>query len=215
MLTPSESTVNLDPRPVSKQDFRTLLDHAQGDDRAMVLPALNMAAYLQEVVRLRWDEIRDGCVVTRRNKTGKCIRVAVFWEETLEALASIKRRGEFVFDANTGSPLSISGAEKRFVKLRDAAGLAVTSSQLRDGAYTAAVRANVTEGIVKLLVGHRGSGLSDHYVARSPEMVKPACDAVYAAYFTGDAGEASNEQSSSYTCVPTLRLKPAVPASAV
>jgi integrase len=157
----------------------------------MVLLALNMAAYLQEVVRLRWDEVRDGCVVTRRNKTGKCIRVAVLWKETLDALAALKRRGEFIFYASTGSPLSISGAEKRFVKLRDAAGLSVTSSQLRDGAYTAAVRANFTESIVKLLVGHRGSGLSDHYVARSPEMVKTACNAVYAAYFGADGGLAA------------------------
>ena len=95
-----------------------------------------------------------------------------------DALAKIKRRGDYVFHAYTGKPLGIKGAELRFRNLREAAKVKhVTSSQLRDGAYTVAVAANVNPDLCKLLVGHR-CGLQDNYV-RQPRIVAPACVAVY------------------------------------
>jgi integrase len=181
LLTPNETTVSLDPKPIEVADWNKLLSKAKGDDRAMVLMMLNCAMYAQEVIRLRWSDIRDGCLVTHREKTGKCVRVAVLWKSTLDALAEVKRRGPYIFYNYAGEPLGIKGAEKRFRELRDAADVEVTSSMLRDGAYTAAVEANVTSNLCQLLVGHR-SGLSDHYVKRSPRMVAPACEAVARAY---------------------------------
>jgi integrase len=67
-----------------------------GDDKAMILLMLNCAMYAAEVVRLRWDDVRNGCLVTHRAKTGKCVRVAVLWKETLDALAKMQRRGHRV-----------------------------------------------------------------------------------------------------------------------
>lgn len=182
LLTPNETTVSLDPKPIEVADWTKLLGKAEGDDRAMVLLMLNAAMYCQEVIRLRWSDIRDGCLVTHRAKTGKCVRVAVLWQETLDALAKVKRRGPYIFYNYASEPLGIKGAERRFRGLRDAAEVDVTSSMLRDGAYTAAVTANVTSNLCQLLVGHR-SGLSDHYVKRSPRMVAPACEAIRRAYF--------------------------------
>jgi hypothetical protein len=138
--------------------------------------------YLQEVIKLEWADIRDGCLVTHRAKTGKCVRVGVLWKETLEALADVKRRGSMIFYNYAAAPLGIKGGEKRFRELRDAAKVEVTSSQLRDGAYTAAVEADVTSNLCQLLVGHR-SDIADHYVKRKPKMVAPACAAVHGAYF--------------------------------
>jgi integrase len=182
LLTPNETTVTLDPKPVDTADWKKLLAAADGDDKVMVLLMLNCAMYLQEVIKLRWEDIKDGCLVTHRAKTGKCVRVAVLWKETLDALSKVKRRGPFIFYSYAAEPLGIKGAEKRFRDLRDAAKVDVTSSQLRDGAYTAAVEANVTTNLCQLLVGHR-SGLADHYVKRRPSMVAPACDAIHRAYF--------------------------------
>jgi hypothetical protein len=55
---------------------------------------------------------------------------------------------------------------------------------IRDGSYTAACRAKgVEEKFARLLAGHRAHGLTDAYVQRNPFDVKPASDAVYAAYF--------------------------------
>jgi integrase len=182
LLTPNQTTVTLDPQPIEVGDWKKLLAKADGDDKAMILLMLNCAMYAAEVVRLRWEDLRNGCLVTHRAKTGKCVRVAVLWKETLDALAKIQRHGPFVFVNYAGAPLAIKGAEKRFRDLRDEAKLPhVTSSMLRDGAYTAAVEANVTSNLCQLLVGHR-SGLQDNYVKRRPAMVAPACDAIRKAY---------------------------------
>lgn len=182
LLSPNESTVTLDPKPIDVADWKKLLAEAEGDDRAMVLVMLNCAMYAAEVIRLRWEDIRDGCLVTHRAKTGKCVRVAVLWKETLDALSTVKRRGPHIFVGHAGAQLGIKGAERRFRDLRNRATLPhVTSSMLRDGAFTAAVEANVTHNLCQLLVGHR-SGLADHYVKRSPRMVAPACEAIAKVY---------------------------------
>jgi hypothetical protein len=86
-----------------------------------------------------------------------------------------------IFYNYAAAPISIKGAEKRFRALRDRAELDATSSQLRDGAYTAAVEANVTSNLCQLLVGHR-SGIADHSVKRKPTMVAPACEAIRTLY---------------------------------
>ncbi len=57
----------------------------------------------------------------------------------------------------------------------------VVASQLRDGVHTAAIAATVGEQICRLLVGHH-SGSAGHYVLRQPAMVRPATNAVRAAY---------------------------------
>lgn len=156
---------------------------------------LNGAFYLQEVISLEWGDIKNGCIVTHREKTGKCVRVCVLWQETLNALGNLKRRrdGDPLFYTYQGLPIKICGAQRRFVELAVAAKLAspndkgkmkptVTASQLRDGALTAAASANVNSQICSLLAGHR-SGIADHYVKRNPKMVAPACEAIHRCYF--------------------------------
>ncbi|MDB5328197.1 MAG: hypothetical protein JWM57_3766 [Phycisphaerales bacterium] len=182
MLTPDESATALDPKPVERTDWDKLLAKAKGDDVAMILLMLNGAFYAKEVIELEWSDIKNGCITTNRNKTGKCVRVCVLWQETIGALTRVKRRGEKIFFNYAGTPITISGAQLRFSKLATAADVSVTASQLRDGAYTAAVAAGVNSELSKILVGHR-SGLQDNYVLRRPAMVAPACQAVYDAYF--------------------------------
>ena len=182
LLVPNESGTSLDPQPIELADWKQLLATAEGDDRAMILLMLNGAFYVQEVIRLKWSEIKDNCIVTHRNKEGRMIRVCVLWRETLDALKKVKKSGEFIFYNYAGKPLGPKGADKRFRKLRDHAKIKVTSSQLRDGAATAAAQANVNERLLNLLLGHR-SGMNDHYVKRNPKMCIPACEAVHSHYF--------------------------------
>ena len=186
LLIPNTTTITVNPQPITRVEWEKLLSASSGDDRAMVLLMLNCALYLQEVIKLEWNDIRNGCLITHRAKTGKCVRVAVLWQQTLKSLEAVSHKGPFVFYNYAGMPLGIKGAEKRFRQLRDAANIQVTSSQLRDGAYTAAVEANVTSNLCQLLVGHR-SGLADHYVKRRPTMVAPACEAIRLAYGIGNS----------------------------
>jgi len=185
LLTPNSTTVTLAPEPIEPSDFKKLLDTAEGDDKALLLLLLNGAMYLKEAVDLHWDDIKDGCLIAHRRKKGSVLRVAVLWPETLEALATIKRNGDHIFHSVTGEPLTVSGAGKRFRRIRKAAkvNVNVKANQLRDGAYSAAVAANVSDDLCKLLMGHRHSGVHDNYALRRPSMVAPACDAIHKHYF--------------------------------
>jgi integrase len=183
-MKPSGTIVAADPKPISVEDFQKLLAKATGDDKAMILLMLNCAMYLKETINLQWSDIKDGCVVTRREKTGKHIRTAVLWTETVEALKQVKRqKGEAIFYSSEGQPISISAGQAHFNRLADAAGIPdVTASHLRDGAHTAAVAGNVSTQLCNLLVGH-SCGMADPYVLRNPAIVKPATDKVYEHYF--------------------------------
>jgi integrase len=172
--------------PIEPGDFRRLLDAATGDDRAMVLLTLNCALHLQECVNLEWSDIHGDCLIAHRRKKGKFLRIATLWSETLEALKAVKRHpsSDRIFIANTGAPITISGAGKRFRKLRTTARLEhVESDMIRDGAATAVAAANINDSLFNLLMGHRCPGVKDHYAKRNPKMVQPACDAVHAHYF--------------------------------
>jgi integrase len=207
LLEPSDRTTNLDPKPIEIEDWNKIVAAAEGEDLAMILLMLNGCFYIQEVIHLQWDDIKNGCIVTKRRKTGKCIRVCVLWPETIAALAKIKRNSAYIFNTYAGLPIKVSGAQRRWQRLALKAGLAtsrianykgvkkpvikcqVTASQLRDGAYTAAASANVNSEICRLLGGHR-CGIQDHYVRRNPKMVQPACNAVHAHYFAENANAA-------------------------
>jgi integrase len=186
LLTPSDATLTLDPKPIAVEDWRTLLAAATNEaDRALLLLCLNCGMYLAEAIRLKWNNIKAGTIVTHRAKEGRVIRVAVLWAETLKAIEALPRKGEFLFYAYDGAPLGIKGAEKRFRKLRDDAKVPnVTSSMLRDGAATAMAEAQVGERLSNLVLGHRQPGMTDHYVKRSPRMVEPATEAIRKAYMT-------------------------------
>jgi integrase len=109
----------------------------------------------------------------------------VLWPETIAALEKIERLPEVdcIFRAYTGKRLGVKGAEKRFRGIRDAAELpGVTSSQLRDGAMTAAVEAGTNSQHIAILMGQR-SGIADHYLKRNPKMIAGACLAIRKHYF--------------------------------
>jgi integrase len=160
----------------------------------MILLMLNGAFYIQEVIRLKWDDINNGCIVTHRQKRGERVRVCVLWQETIDALAEVERKCPGIFTTYLGVAIKACGAQRRFTNLAIKAGLAVadksgelkptvTGSQLRDGAATAAAEANVNSDLCKILRGH-ACGIDDHYVKRNPKMVAPACAAVRAKYMS-------------------------------
>lgn len=190
LLKPSEVAEAADPKPIEVAEWKTLYAAAESaDDKALLLLCLNGAFYLKEAIELEWEDVKDGCIVTNRQKTGRCIRVCTLWKETTDALGEMKRRGDKLFYTYQGQPIKICGAFRRFgevrgrAKLTDGTKLTVTASQLRDGAYTAAVEAGVSFQFCQLLAGH-SCGMADKYVKRQPQMVKPACDAIYSKYMT-------------------------------
>jgi len=190
LLVTHKETVSLDPRPISREDFHKLLDAAEGDNKAMLLLCLNCGLYLEEAVSMRWENIKDDkYLVAHRKKKGSVLRIACLWPETIKALASITRHEptSHIFYGYQQTPLTVSGAGKRFRKIRTLSKISanVTSNNLRDGALTAISESVTDEGVgqmlCNLLSGHR-SGIKDHYAKRNPETVRPATNAIYRRY---------------------------------
>lgn len=154
----------------------------------MLLLALNAALYMEDLCDLKWESIDLSAktFVSRRKKRGRCLRVAVLWDETVEALRALKRRGEspYVFTSLHGTRYNKNTKINDFKDFREKVGVKdVTFSHIRDGAYTAACEApSVDDRYARLLAGHKAHGLKDKYVLRHPQIVRPATDAVYATY---------------------------------
>jgi integrase len=193
LMAPNRSTRNKNPKPIKVDDWKALLKKAKGEDRAMVLCMLNFCMYAGEVVRLKWSELdfTENTMVSRRKKKGEFIRVATLWAETVEALRELDpSKGPYVFMASGGAakgkPLKKDGAFNRLRELITEAELVgVKPSHLRDGAYGAAVKANISEDLVNIFTGH-SNDMADMYVMADPTMVQPACDGVYRHYFGVD-----------------------------
>ena len=180
----------VDPRPITREAFHTLLGAGDGSWRPWLLLGLNLCMHMDEVCELKWSEF-DLAAATYTSIRGKTAerripRAATLWPETVKALKAVPRRGEspYVFVSSHGTRYNRNTRGNDFAELRDAAGLpAVTFDSLRDGAYTAACQApGVDDKWARLLAGHKAPGLQDSYVLRNPKIVRPACDAVYTAY---------------------------------
>lgn len=173
------------PNPLTKEEWQQLLAAAtEPQDKALLLLCLNGAYTLGEAITLKWEDIKDGCIVSHRKKKGKVIRACVLWKETIEAIDAIpNKKAQYLFTA-VGTKIHRSTAERRFNLVADNAKLPqITGSQMRDSAQTAATQANISERLVDIMAGHKAIGITDKYIARNPQIVKPATDAVYVYYF--------------------------------
>ncbi len=177
------------PNPISQNDFNLLLSGASVELRAVLLLALNCCMYLSEVLVLKWNEInldKKFLITTRlkmENKQ-KIIRTATLWDETIDAMKALKRKGmsPYIFTSLHGSKYNSKSYLKKFNRLRETVGAIVEFNQIRDGAYTSAAENEVSFGACQVLAGHKLPGDADHYVARLPKLVRPACEVIYSVY---------------------------------
>lgn len=188
----------VNPTPISREDFHKLLEAGGDKWRAWLLCGLNMCMHLDEVCQIKWAELEfdKGTYASIRAKTQrkKIPQAVTLWPETIAALRAIPKRGEspYVFTSSHGSRFNRNTRGNDFADLREAAGVTTVSSKgkpvsfdwLRDGAYTAAIRTpGVDERFARIMAGHKSPGLEDNYVLRHPEITRPACEAVYQHYF--------------------------------
>ncbi len=182
------NNVQDDPRPISRDGLHKLLTAAaDGAWRAWLLLGLNAALYCEDVCDLKWAslDLDAGTFAGRRRKRGTCIRAATLWPETTASLRAAPQRGEspYVFVSSHGTRYNRNTRINDFRDFADNAKCPdVTFSHLRDGAYTAATHGAPDERWARLLAGHAAPGLTDKYVLRNPECVRPACEAVYSEY---------------------------------
>ena len=176
------------PVPIQRDHLHTLLEAAgTGPWRAWILMGLNCAMYIEELCDLKWEHIdlEAGTLSMRRKKT-KVARAAVLWPETVAALKSLRRGPVYVFTSPQGTRFQSAQSRcNEFAKLRDkceSVPKSVSFAQLKDGATTHAARGTVQDGrLANILAGHK-CGMEDAYILRNPEIVAPACAAVYSHY---------------------------------
>lgn len=187
VLDAPKRPTNCQPSPISREDFRKLLDKAEPMMKAALLLSLNCCLYASEAMGVCWEDLnlKARTYLDQRNKT-QVIRAGYLWRETVEALKALQpRESGPVFRSSTGLSYHPNSFRKLFDKARKAAQVPVEVeyNNLRDGAYTAACVQGVEFHLTQILAGHRHPGQSDQYVARNPAMVQPACEAIYRAYF--------------------------------
>ena len=175
------------PKPIDKGHLHQLLTAAgAGPWRAWILMGLNAAMKIEEICALEWKhvDLEAGTLSMLRRKT-RMPKCAVLWPETVAAIRTLRRGPVYVFTSPHGTRFTSAQSRcNEFAKLRVKAGVpdAVTFSEFRDGAYTTACGAPIQDGrLAKVLAGH-ATGMDDAYVLRTPEMVRPVCDAVYNHY---------------------------------
>jgi integrase len=185
----------VNPHPISREDFHTLLNAGNGVWRAWLLVGLNCCMHLNEICEIKWTELDLDKAVYRaiRGKTAeqRIPRAATLWPETVAAIKALPRKGPvYLFTSMFGTRYNRNTRGNDFAELRTNAGLPadVKWDDLRDAAYTAAAQGTTDERLARVLAGHKANGLQDHYVLRNAEMVRPACEAVYKAYGPFPAG---------------------------
>ncbi len=172
------------PMPISREDFHRLLAAANDNWRAIITVSLNLCLHLGETLQLRWEDIdiKRKYHVSNRNKTG-ITRAAVLWQETMDLLSRLPKKSQYIFISQHGTKYNRQAAGNVFSEIRARAGVSaeVKFDSLRDGAFTQAANCVNGERLSRLLAGH-SNGMADHYVKANPEIVRPACDAVYRHY---------------------------------
>jgi len=192
VLKPPRRTA-ADPHPISPRDFEALLSVADAKWKAILLCMLNFAMYAKEAGELlkREVDLERRTLVTDRAKTGM-VRVAVVWGRTVQAIRDAPQNAghAYLFQNNAGTHYHPDHIRRGFARLRAAAGLAddVKVSDIRDGAYTAAIEGGADAHHAMLLAGH-ATGMKDAYVRRNPKMVADACAAIEAYYFPPPASD--------------------------
>ena len=177
----------LQPHPISRRNLHKLLAVAGEKWTAALLCALNFCMYGAELAFVeRADvDLTKGTLVTAR-KRNRVTRVAVLWPRTTRALREMPQQpGSPLFISQVGMRYQSEDLRRNFVRLRERVGLSesVKFSDIRDGAYVAAVNGKDVPLEQARILGGRMTDVRDRDIKRNPRIVADACAAVEKHYF--------------------------------
>lgn len=141
---------------------------------AVVVTAISTGMRLSEVLKLRWDDIRDGIITVRaENAKSKRSRQVPARPELLQALSRLPSiRGEFVFPLRKSADM----IRPTWRKVKALAGIRPTARfhSLRHSFGTALVQRGVDLVTVKELLGHSSLAMTEIYTHSSQGAKKAA-----------------------------------------
>jgi len=186
---------------ISYKNFMILYNAAKkkGDLQlmAVLMLCLNTGTYLIEVARFKLSEIDldEQTLMTKRNKKGKCLKIAYLWDRTVKDikayLATRKDASDILFKANHGGPFKNGeGLRTNIYKLRKDCKLlkTVEFSHLRDTFQTISNEVGVTQFHSNLVMGHSTGKTSERYSHRRiHNELKESCLKVENKFFKAEA----------------------------
>lgn len=132
-----------------------------------------------EALNLRWDDINldTGETVLVDTKTGR--RSHTLPKTAIEILASLDRKGEWVFTSGGSRPLHYQTVRPIFVKACERAGIeGARIHDLRRGVISAAARSGATVAVLQGLLGHKTPVMALRYAAELGDPVQEYREAV-------------------------------------
>ncbi len=177
--------------PIKAKDFKAVLAIADIKHSAIFLLAANIGAYAQDIRDIKKTDI-DLKSKTLRMYRGKTsvIRVASLWNRTVQAIQAYQNDSpdnntDYLFISRIGTPYRAERVRKTWEKLRPRAKIkkSVKFEHIRDAAATIPFDHGESVDTIKLILGHKVSGITDDYIRRSVKRTINACQILEQYYF--------------------------------
>lgn len=170
-MIPSRRNDSRHQRPLSEPEFLRLYAAAPEPWRTAVLIAWHTGLRERDVAALRWDQIRDGSIVTTPGKTarfGRSVRIPVH-PQLAAALDALPHTSDYVLGAWLHRGQVQSQHRRRFSQLLsgcgihdDASGI-VCFNSLRDSFVSRLDAAGIPRHAIRGMVGHVSDDMTDLY----------------------------------------------------
>lgn len=192
----NDQSDNYNPERLTKEMWLELLKlvssktktRTQKEWLAIVLFAVNTCSHGVTCRNVTMLNLQGNELRMRRGKRGKVPKIAILWDETLEAIAEFRHgkmtNSQFLFPTRHGGQYSEGGFYDYWTKnIRPYLSWQFDFDQLRDTGRYGAETGNASPNAIRMVMGHRiPDGEDDAYLFRHPELAQPVADAIYNYY---------------------------------
>lgn len=170
-VIPSRRNDSRHQRPISEQEFIRLYQAAPEPWHTAVLIAWHTGLRERDVAALRWDQIRDGTILTTPGKTarfGRSVQIPVH-PQLAAALNELPRVSDYVLGGWLKSGRVQSQHRRQFAQILASAGIAsnqdgiVCFNSLRDSFVSRLDAAGIPRHAIRGMVGHTSDEMTDLY----------------------------------------------------
>jgi len=131
--------------------------------------ALGTGLRRSDLVKLRWDDLRDGNIEVRQQKTGEPVVIGCT-EELRSELKTMPRLGDTIIVGERGKPLTAASLSVMIrKKLRSMGVNGYSIHGLRKNAGNALAEADGTEREIMVRLGHKSPQMAAHYTKRASQ----------------------------------------------
>ena len=170
-MIPSRRNDSRHQRPITEQEFIRLYQAAPEPWHTAVLIAWHTGLRERDVAALRWDQIRDGTILTTPGKTarfGRSVQIPVH-PQLAAALDELPRVSDFVLGAWLKSGQVQSQHRRQFALILESVKVAsnqdgiVNFNSLRDSFVSRLDAAGIPRHAIRGMVGHTSDQMTDLY----------------------------------------------------